>query len=339
MKDGKVGFGIIGLGIGRSRCEMLSQAPEARLVAVCDLQEQRARDVAAAHGADWTTDYHDLLRRNDIDVIGVYTPSGLHRDLVVEAARAGKHVLTTKPLEVTLERADDVIATCRQAGVKLATEFASRYAPGHYALYEAIRRERFGRLILGEFSFKCYRDQSYYDADGGWRGTWKIDGGGALMNQTIHSVDLMLWLMGPAESVTARCGTYTHEIETEDTAVALVTFKNGALGTLVGTTTFHNDRPFKLYGGGVVKRNEVHGSLGSATMIDDRMVMWKVGDSDSPAEIPPPAKNVFQDYARWVLDDAYRSPTLVTADDARRSLAFILGVYESARTGETVHFP
>ncbi|MCL4535352.1 MAG: Gfo/Idh/MocA family oxidoreductase [Bacteroidetes bacterium] len=338
-KDGRVGFGIIGLGIGLSRCEMMQEAPEARLVAVADLVEDKAKSVAAKFGADWYTDYHKMLEREDIDVVGVYTPSGLHLNIALDVARAGKHVLTTKPMEITLERADAIISAAKEAGVKLATEFASRYSTYNYALYRAIRDGKFGKMVLGEFNYKCYRDQAYYESNGGWRGTWKVDGGGAIMNQTIHSVDQMLWLMGDVETVTARWGTYTHKIETEDTAVALITFKSGAMGVLVGTTTFHNDRPFKHYGGGVTRRSEINGEFGSATMIDDVTKMWKTVEGEVPSQVSLPAVNVFQDYSRWVLDDNYSSPTLAKAEDSRKTLELVLAVYESARSGKTVTLP
>jgi predicted dehydrogenase len=313
---------------------MMQQVPEARLVAVSDLIEAKARTVAERFGCDWYADYHKLLERDDVDVVGVYTPSGLHLDVALDAARAGKHVLTTKPMEITLERADRIVSACREARVRLATEFAERYHPVNYAIYRAIRDGKFGKMVLGEYSFKCYRDQEYYESNGGWRGTWKLDGGGAIMNQTVHSVDQMIWQMGDVESVSARWGTYTHRIETEDTAVAMVTFRSGALGVLVGTTTFHNDRPFKNYGGGVTKRIEVNGESGSATSIDGKVAMWKVvGAEPVPAEVEPPAVNIFQDYARWVLDDRYASPTLPKAEESRKTLELVLAVYESARNG------
>lgn len=339
--DGRVGFGIIGLGIGLSRCEMLQEAPEARLVAVSDLVKDKARATAEKFGADWYSDYHKMLERPDIDVVGVYTPSGLHRDIALDVAKAGKHVLTTKPMEISFERADAIIDGCKKAGVKLATEFAVRYSPYNYALYRAINDGKFGKMVLAQFDYKCYRDQAYYESNGGWRGTWKIDGGGAIMNQTIHSVDQMLWLMGDVDTVTAKCGTYTHTIETEDTGVALLTFKSGAMGTLVGTTTFHNDRPFKNYGGGVTQRVEMNGEHGSVTLIDNKTAMWKFAgaDSDVPSQLQPPAVNIFQDYARWILDDSYSSPTLAKAEEARKTLGLVLAVYESARTGGTVTLP
>jgi len=338
QNDGRVGFGMIGLGVGLQRCEMMQKAPEARLVAVADLNEKRASETAARFGVEWYTDYHRLLDRDDIEVVGVYTPSGLHQDIALDVARAGKHVLTTKPMEITLERVDQIIAGCAKAGVKLATEFGFRYSPSNWALYKAIQDGQLGRLILGEFDFKCHRTQEYYGSDGGWRGTWKLDGGGAIMNQTIHSVDQMLWMMGDVESVNAHWGTYTHCIETEDTAVALLKFRNGALGVLLGTTTFLNDRPAARYGA-TTQRIEVSGEFGSATLIDNKTTMWiMTKDKDTPATLDPPAVNIFQDYARWVRDDNYSSPTLSKNGASRKTVELILAIYESARTGKTVTF-
>jgi len=333
----RVGFGIVGLGIGVSRCEMMQEAPEARLVAVADLIEEKARRASGQFDAAWYTDYRKMLERDDIDVIGVYTQSGLHMDVALDAARAGKHVLTTKPMEITLDRIDQIIDTCKAEGVKLTSEFANRYKPANYGLYCAIQQGQFDKLVLGDFAFKCYRNQEYYEADDGWRGTWNMDGGGAIMNQTIHSVDQMRWLMGEVDTVTARWGTYTHDIETEDTAAALVTFKNGAIGTLIGTTTFHNNRPFLRYGGGVTQRIEVNGASGSATLIDNKTAMWKtLGEEEAPPKISSPALNVFQDVARWVQDDSYTSPTLVKVEESRKAVELILAIYESAREGKTV---
>lgn len=336
-RNRQVGFGIIGLGFGLSRCEMIRQVPEAKLVAVASLHADKARAAGARFGVDGYADYRELISRADIDVVGIYTPSGMHLEIALDAARAGKHILTTKPMEITRERADQLVAACEDAGVKLSTEFANRYAPSNYALYTAVRHGKFGKLVLGEFSFKCYRDQAYYESNGGWRGTWKYDGGGAIMNQSIHAVDQMLWLMGDAATVTANWGTYTHRIETEDTATALITFKNGALGVLVGTTTFHNDRPFKQYGGGVTQRVEINGAFGSVTLVDNKNILWKfVHDPDLPSEIQPPSINIFQDYARWVLDDDYHSPTLPGARESVKTLEMVLAIYDSARTGKPV---
>jgi predicted dehydrogenase len=160
------------------------------------------------------------------------------------------------------------------------------------------------------------------------------------VNQAVHTVDQMLWLMGPVESVTARMATFGIQTETEDTSVALVTFKNGAFGTLVGTTTFHNDRPPGRYGGGTTRRIEINGLLGSAGLTDDRITMAKFPERDDvPLTVEPPALNAFQDMARWVKDGSYSSPTLVKEEESRASMEVVLAVYESARTGKTVTLP
>ncbi|HUX88164.1 MAG TPA: Gfo/Idh/MocA family oxidoreductase [Chloroflexota bacterium] len=334
---GQIGFGIIGLGFGESRCAMVQQVPEARLVAVASRTEERARATGVKFEVDWYTDYHRMLERNDLDVVAIYTPSGAHTEIVQAAARAGKHVLTTKPLEISLARADAIVDACRTAGVKLATEFAARYTPANYALYRAVHDGRFGRMILGEFAEKLYRPSWYFALDGGWRSTWELGGGGTVMNQTIHSIDLMRWIMGEVETITARMGTFAAPTESEDTAVATVTFQSGALGVLTGTTTFQNNRPAGRYGGGGIRRCEVNGNRGSATIVDGKVAMWTVAsDESAPSTLTPPAINIFQDVARWIQDGHYASATLADGEDSRKTLELVLALYESARTGRTI---
>ena len=333
-KNGRVGFGVVGLNFGLGRCKAIQSVPEAELIAVAARTEATAEGVGRQLGVDWTTDYRTLLERSDIDVIAVYTPTNLHQQIAVDAAKAGKHVLTTKPLEITTERIDTVINACQSAGVKLATEYFSRYLPGGYVGYRAIADGLLGKLILGEASYKCFRPREYYT---GTRGTWAVDGGGAMMIQAIHSIDLLLWYMGDVASVTARAGTFVHSMEAEDTAMALVTFANGAIGTIVGTTTFHNDQPGGQYGGGSTTRIEVGGERGSIIVSEGKVSMWKSLDAEHPPSDSVPAINACQDFARWVIDDAYDSPMLVKGRDARKSVALIEAIYESARTGRTVN--
>lgn len=341
---GKVRFGVIGLGFGASRCALLQEAPQAQLVAVAARHGEKARAIAQQYSVAAYTDYHEMLARDDIDAVAIYTQPNTHLDIAVAAAQAGKHLLITKPMETTLERFDKITGACRDAAVKVASEYPTRYLSSSYTVWQAIHSGAFGRIILGEFTEKLYRNQAYYDSNGGWRGR-QSDGGGVMLNNAIHSADLMLWMMGEAATVTARSGRYGCNIQAEDTALALVTFKSGALGMLVGTTTFHNDRPPGDYGGGYLRRSEINGQLGSATVYSNRdgadeIAMWKLADGQDQVElVQPPASNVFQDFARWVLDDAYDSPTLVKAQEARRSLELIVAVYESARTGKTVALP
>ena len=332
-KDGRVGFGVVGLNFGLGRCKAIQQVPEAQLVAVASRTEQTAQRVGAELGVDAYADYHQLLSRDDVDVVCIFTPNAFHREIAIDAAKAGKHLVITKPLEITLDRVDDIIAAADQNGVKLATEYMARFQPGHYLGYQAIADGSLGKVVTGEFTYKCFRPQSYYT---GTRGTWAVDGGGVMLLQAIHSLDVMLWYMGDVESVFARQGTLTHEMETEDTAFAVITFTSGAMATLVGTTTFHNDRPAGQYGGGSMTRIEVGGTDGSLIMQDGNVAMWKSLHAEHPPEAVSPVLNTFQDMARWVRDDAYTSPTLVKAADSRKAIELILAIYESARTGQLI---
>jgi len=338
--DERIGFGIVGLGYGSTRCPLILNIPEARLVAVVARNEEKASKVANEYDTEYYTDYRYLLDRKDVDVICVYTPSGFHQEIAVEAAKAGKHLIITKPIEISLEATDAILNSCEEAGVNLAVEYIFRYRPGNYTVKHETSRGLFGDLILGEFSWKCFRSQAYYQSDEGWRGTWKVDGGGAIMNQTIHYVDQLLWIMGEVESVTSQWGTFTHQIETEDTAAALIKFKSGAIGTLIGTTTFQNDRKPHTYGSDV-KRLEVNGKLGSATLIDGEITMWKeIDGNDEPPLAAPPAENVYQDFVRWLKSgEDYSSLTLTTGDEARRAVELVIAIYASANSGETINLP
>ena len=335
-----VGFGIVGVSFGMSRANIVKTVPGAKLVAVSSRSADRARTAGEKLGCDWMTDWHDMLKRDDIQVIGIYTPSGLHRDIAVAAAEAGKHCIITKPMEVTLERMAAIIAASRKAGTKIATEYVVRYQPGNYALYRAVHDGKLGKLIIGEFTEKLYRPQWYYERDGGWRAKREIAGGGTVVLQTIHQIDQMLWLMGPVESVTAQTGTFATKIESEDAAAALVRFKSGAMAMVVGTTTFRNDKPPGVYGGGTVRRLEINGDLGAARIDDETMTMLTIeGNPNVPRALTPPADNVFEDFVRWVRDDGYSSPTLVKAEESRASMEIVLAIYESGRTGKTVTLP
>jgi len=332
-KDGRVGFGVVGLNFGLGRCKAIQEVPEAQLVAVASRTEQTAQRVGAELGVDAYADYHQLLGRDDVDVVCIFTPNAFHREIAIDAAKAGKHLVITKPLEITLDRVDDIIAAADENGVKLATEYMARFQPGHYLGYQAIADGSLGKIVTGEFTYKCFRPQSYYT---GTRGTWAVDGGGVMLLQAIHSLDVMLWYMGEVESVFARWGTLTHEMESEDTALAIVTFTSGAMATLVGTTTFHNDRPGGQYGGGSMTRIEVGGTDGSLIMQDGAVAMWKSLHAEKAPDVTSPVLNTFQDMARWVRDDAYTSPTLVKAADSRKAIELILAIYESARTGQMI---
>lgn len=306
--------------MGQDRCEKVLSAEGARLAAVCDINEKLGREVADKHGVPWHGDCNEAIARDDVDVVFVLTPSGLHADVAVAAARAGKHVITTKPMEVTLERADRMIDACRKAGVMLAVDFECRYCPENVRIREAIERGDFGKLILGEARLKWYRSDKYYE---GWHGTWRLDGGGSLINQAVHQIDLLVWFMGPPKKVIGRIGIFSHEIETEDLGMAMVEFENGALGTILGTTTYPYDRPPIV---------EIHGDKAAVVTEGDRIVLWKPEQDDAAFAYDGP-RNVVEDVVA-VLN--HGGKPRVDGEEGKRSLRLILAVYESARTGKEV---
>jgi predicted dehydrogenase len=331
-----IGFAVVGLGYGATRVPLVASTPGVRLAAVADASPQRAAAVAQQYGVPWFTRHSDLLDRDDIDVVAVYTPSGRHLDQALDIAKAGKHVLLTKPMEVDLARSDQIIAACAQAGVELFGEFYLRYETDNWRLKRAIDTGALGALILGEFGFKCYRPDTYYKSDGGWRQTWELNGGGVVMNQALHAIDMLSWCLGGVRTVHAITRTYSHQIPVEDTAAALMTTGSGAMATLVGTSTFRTTSGMDdMYGGGYTTRAEVNGDLGSVSLVDDTVVMHRL-ESGPLADFPGKPANVFQDVARALTVAGYASPTLARAGDMRAVVEIAMAVYESARTGQTV---
>src|SRR6516225_2278834 len=263
-----IGFAIIGCGmIARFHARALAEVPDARLSALVSRTEASARAMAEQLGLDCaiSTDLGSVLARPDVQAVIITTPSGAHLEPAVAAAKAGKHVVVEKPLEITTRRCDQIIEACDRHGVKLCTIFPSRFGDANRVLKDAVDSGRFGRLTLGETTCKWWRPQSYYD-EGGWKGTRALDGGGALMNQAIHNVDLLLWMMGPATHVTGFTATLAHErIEVEDTAVACVQFASGALGVIQATTSVHPGLP---------KTIAVHGDRGTVVIEQEDVLRW-----------------------------------------------------------------
>jgi predicted dehydrogenase len=345
-----LGFAIVGCGmIARFHARALADVPGARLVALVSRNRASAAKLAESLGlrCDLYTDLEPVLARKDVDVIVVTTPSGAHMEPAVAAAAAGKHVVVEKPLEITLERCDLIIDACDRHGVKLCTIFPSRFVDANRALKAAVDAGRFGRLTLGETTCKWWRPQSYYD-EGGWKGTRALDGGGALMNQAIHNVDLLSWMMGPVRQIMGFTATLAHEhIEVEDTAVACLRFTNGALGIIEATTSVYPGLP---------KTIAVHGDRGTAVIEQEDVLRWELtpeteedralkerqkvgasGGSSNPAAI----SHVF--HARQLADfvRAIESGTapLVDGREGRRAVEIILGIYRSAETGKTIELP
>jgi UDP-N-acetyl-2-amino-2-deoxyglucuronate dehydrogenase len=346
------GFGIIGCGmIAEFHTRAINEIDGARVVAAWSRNPANGAKIAAMAGGDCPV-YDDLdrmLAHRGLDVVCVCTPSGAHMEPAVQAARAGKHVVVEKPLEVALPRCDAIIAACDAAGVRLCTIFPSRFSDANIRLKEAIAIGRFGRLTLGDTYVKWWRTQQYYDS-GGWRGTWDLDGGGALMNQAIHNVDLLYWLMGDVAAITAMTATLAHErIEVEDTAVAALRFKNGALGTIEAATSAYP---------GLLKRTEIHGDRGSARVEQDDITLWdfqekiprdnevfaamagqsgfKAGASDPRGITHIGHRDQLVDFLQAI--DEGREP-LVDGREGRKSVEIIRAIYRSAETGAQVLLP
>jgi predicted dehydrogenase len=341
MAENPIRFAIVGCGvIAPTHARSIVELPDAQLVAVCDIIPERARVLAQEYPAEVYTDYHEMLTRKDIDVVTVLTPSGMHAEIGIAAAKAGKHVIVEKPMDVTLETADALIQACRDCGVKLCSISQHRFDPAIMALKGAVDKGRLGQLNFGGSHTKWYRSQAYYDS-GDWRGTWALDGGGALINQSIHYVDLLTYIMGPVEEIHAYCAARAHErIEVEDMAVAALKFKSGALGLLEGTTAAYP---------GFCARLDIYGGEGSVIIENDQVCEWRLRSGEpSPVAAEPTSfiggtssKNIWHhSHRRQIQDmiDAIREDRepLVNGVEGRRALEIVLAVYESSRTGKTV---
>lgn len=343
------GFGIIGTGmIANFHARAIAEIRGAKLIGCYNANYPKAEAFAEKFPCMAYERLEEMFADPRIQVVTICTPSGAHLKGAIAAAEAGKHVITEKPLEVTLKRCDAVIEACKKAGVTLATIFPSRFHTSAQMLKKAVEANRFGRLTLGGAYVKWFRTQAYYDS-GAWRGTWKLDGGGALMNQAIHSVDLLLWLMGDVAEVTALTGLLAHErVEIEDAAVAAIRFKSGALGLIEATTAAYP---------GQLKRIEISGTEGTAILEEESIKVWtfakeKKGDSEVLAKLAEnktgggaadPAAIGHAAHAALFRDtlDAIKKGRLPLADgrEGRRSVELILAIYQSAETGKTVRLP
>lgn len=342
-----LGFGVVGCGmISEFHARAIADTSGAQLVACLDRVPEAARQFANKHSIKSYVALSDFLADPALDIVTICTPSGKHQEAAVAAANAGKHVIVEKPLEITLKRCDRIINACAKNNVVLSTIFPSRFHAGSLALKKAIDKGRFGRLTLGDAYVKWFRTQEYYDS-GQWRGTWALDGGGALMNQAIHSVDLLTWLMGPVAEVAAASATLAHErIEVEDVAVAILKFENGALGVIEATTAAYP---------GWLKRIEIHGSHGSACLEEEDIKTWQFakmtaadhklvaetaektstgGGASDPAAIGHTAHaHQFKDVLKAIRQGTTPS---IDGHEGRRSVEIILAIYKASETGKRV---
>jgi UDP-N-acetyl-2-amino-2-deoxyglucuronate dehydrogenase len=339
-------FGLLGCGrIAKRHSELLggNHIEGARLVAVCDPQRPRADAVASKFGVPASYDTAEFLARKDIDAVAVLTPSGMHAEHVIACARAGKHVVVEKPMALLLQDADDMMRACDEAGVKLFVVKQNRFNVPVVKAREALEAGRFGKLILGTVRVRWCRDQAYYDQDE-WRGTWASDGG-VLSNQASHHVDMLEWFFGDVVSVHARAITALAKIETEDTAVATLKFRNGALGIIEATTAA---RPTDLEGSLSIlgEKGTVEISGFAVNQIRHwRFVDERASDRDVVEKFSVNPPNVYgfghQAYYQHVVDCLVNQrAALVDGIEGRKSLELISALYESIETGLEVplHF-
>lgn len=340
-------FALVGAGvIGKHHGLVMSQLADwVELVAVADLKRDRASQLAAARGGRPYGSLSQALAAEEIDVVVVCTPTGRHGEVAIEALDAGKHVIVEKPAEITVAKTDGIIAAQRKAGTLVTVISQHRFDPATETTLAAIGRGELGRLTSGIASIDWWRGQSYYDS-GDWRGTWELDGGGALMNQGVHTVDLLVAALGRPVEVFAYTGTLAHErIEVEDVAVGVVRFESGALGVLHATTAAYP---------GLSARLQVHGDRGSAVIDNDQLAFFQVTAADADRQeklmgttesraVPTAGSDPGQ------LSDAHRLQYLnflgaldgteklrVDLETNRQSIGIITGAYESARTGRPV---
>ena len=346
----KTGLGIIGCGnIGPVHAAAIQDVKGAQLVGVSDVVAKSAKALADQYGAQAYTDYKEMLQRDDLDAVCICVPSGLRAEISEACAKAGVHILSEKPLDVTTKRIDRIIRATDKYDVMLGCIFQSRFADGSQLVKKALDQGRFGKLILGNAYIKWFRSQEYYDS-GKWRGTWKLDGGGALMNQGIHQIDLLQWFMGKVVSVRALTALRAHKrLEVEDIAVAQLQFENGAFGTIEGSTAIYPGHP---------ARTEIHGSEGSVVIEEGEIAFWefkkrraidkkindaigKEADLGSGSADPLSAlkteghRRQIQDFVKAIRT---KSAPRIDGREGRNAVELIEAIYKSAKTGRTIKF-
>jgi len=334
-------IGLIGGGnITETHARAARAVPGVEIAAIYGTNEEKVRRLSREYGGRAYSDFEQFLDHRPMNLVAIGSPSGLHAAQGIAAARRGLHVLTEKPIDITTERADAVISAADAAGVKLGVWFQDRCKPDILRVKKFIDAGVLGRPILADARVKWYRPPDYY-AQSRWRGTSALDGGGALINQAVHTVDLLLWLFGDVVSVQANSKTALHAIEVEDTLVALLQFANGALGVLQAATSVYP---------GYARRLELTGSEGTLIIEQDRLLAADVrnppedlrhgADADLNRSADSPVVNDIRGH-QAVLDDFLHSIATNTKPrcdgrEGRRSVALVEAIYAACRTGKQV---
>ena len=321
-------IGVVGMGIGGGHGAKIHAGKAGELTAICDCDAEKVRwrletyaKEIDAHPRGYT-DMDEMLEKEELDGVVVSTPSGLHHQQALIAARHGVHMLLDKPIDIALDKIDLIESAVAEAGVLCGVNYQMRWNRGYRAVRKAIQAGAFGKLLQVDVRLKWFRDQAYYDR-GGWRGTWAMDGGGSLMNQGAHPMDLLTWFAGRPVKVRGDFAALNHQIETEDWAAGIVEFEGG-VRSCVNTTTNVAPKKDRCF-------IEVHGTEGSAWLLDGEIVETNL---DALANPPDPEFSApVEDFMDAIVRG--RDPE-VTIDQARRSVALILGIYESARLGRAI---
>jgi predicted dehydrogenase len=325
--------------VGPTHAAAAARAPGGQLVAVCDLVAERAEAVAEQYGAIPLTEVDALLERPDIQVVSICLPTRLHLDIAERAVAAGKHIMVEKPLELSLERADRLLGAAKAHGVQVAAIFNRRFIPALKATKRAVEEGLLGDLLVADMYYKSYRTQEYYD-ESGWRGTWELEGGAALINQGIHGVDLLRWVAGPVARIFGYSDHLRRAIEADDTTAAVARYANGAMGVFQAMTSIEPRLPDRL---------EYHGTKGSIQLSAYRIESWAVPGAESwPADVQAEEQALLAmtrslesaghhaQIADMVAAIREGRPPAVTGEEGRRSLEVVLAIYESARTGREI---
>ncbi|MCF7875716.1 Gfo/Idh/MocA family oxidoreductase [Candidatus Bipolaricaulota bacterium] len=336
-------LGLVGAGAAAElHANALKNVEGVSLSAVFNRSSEEAKEFAANWEINCFDDYEELLAMNELDIIDICTATGTHSQFAVPAAKAGKNLIIEKPLEITPEKCDEIIAAAGQNNVKVAVIFQNRFKDSIRTIRTALRKGRLGRLVLGTANVNWYRSPEYYRNN--WKGTKDLDGGGALINQSIHTIDLLQWLMGDADSITGRVKTLTHEIEGEDIGVATLEFSNGSLGTITGSTAIYP---------GLDEELGIYGTKGSIELTGSRITTWEMSETKPGDEeiiaVPEeegksgasnPTDIESENHRRQIQEivDALRSDKTppVPGNEAKKSVRIINAIYESSRTGKTI---
>ena len=343
----KIGFGIIGAGmIAEYHAHSIKSLDNVELIGFFDTNLEAAKKRAAEFNCQVYQSLEELLADPAIEAVTIATPSGLHGEIAIAAAKAKKHILCEKPIEITTEKVDEIIKSCEENNVLLVPVFQIRYTPHVQTVLKAMKAGRFGKMLLASAKMRWFRSEEYYKSSN-WRGTWNMDGGGVLMNQAIHMIDLLLYINGDVESVFAYSGTLIHDIEVEDNLCAVVKYQNGSFGTIEVSTSCAPGFPREL---------EFSGSAGTVAFGDDKITNWSFveelpEDEEIKKELATPADaqggtsptNInmtghacqIADLANAILNN---SKPVMDIYEGKRAVELICGIYESVKTGKPYIF-